>query len=150
MKKEDFLIIASGLIILGLIILASFLIPVKPAKAPEEVKIITNTVSYKPGDILKLKVVNNLKNRICFSSCYPYYFEKKNGEEWIDYNYQECSNENLAYYCLDSQQAKGYELIIPAIKLGIHRLGLSACVGCNFEEKFQQNQEFYSNDFEIK
>ena len=151
MKKEDLLVIGAGLIILVIIIIASFLLPVKPEKEEllEGVKIVTNIESYNKGDRLKIKIENNLNKSICFSSCYPYYFEKKNGD-WVDYDYMNCPNGDLSEDCIDSKNVKAFELVIPNIEEGIHRLALSACIGCNFEDSFREDQKFYSNTFIIK
>jgi hypothetical protein len=151
MKKEDLLIIGSGLVILVVIIIASFLLPDKPKEEQslEEIKIVTDTESYNKGDSLKIKIENNLNRSVCFSSCYPYYFEKKNGD-WVDYDYMNCPNGDLPKDCIDSKNTKAFELTIPDIEGGVHRLALSACLGCNFEDSFKEDQKFYSNTFIIK
>lgn len=150
MKKEDFLIIGAGLVILALIILISFILPSGSKEEPlEEVKIIIDNGSYNVGDSLKIKIENNLREEICFSSCYPYYFEKKNGD-WTDYNYVPCPDGNTNEYCIDSKGVKAFELVIPEVKEGTHRIALSACLGCNFNESFEEDKRFYSNPFTIK
>lgn len=149
MKKEDFLIIITGLIALGLIILASFILPSKILKETGKVNVITDAEVYKIGSALKVKIENNSNKDICFSSCYPYYFEKKSGE-WIFYNYEACPKKDLANYCIDSKTVKAFELIIPSISAGIHRIAVSACIECNTSELFKQDQKFYSNNFDIK
>ncbi len=146
MNKKDILIILTGLIVLGLIILAAFLIP---SNVSEEVNIITDAKEYRIGDVLKVKIENNLKENICFSSCYPYNIEKKN-EEWDSYRYEDCLNSNLNENCIDSREIKAFEFVIPSIDTGFHRLGISACIGCNVDEIFKQGQKLYSNDFLIK
>ena len=146
MTKKDFLITLIGLILLGLIILAVFLIP---PKVPEEVNIITDAKEYGIGDVLKVKIENNLKENICFSSCYPYTIEKKNGE-WNSYCYEDCLDSDLNESCVGSREVKAFEFVIPSIDTGFHRLGISACIGCNVDEIFEQGQKLYSNDFLIK
>jgi len=146
MIKKDILIILAGLILLSLIILVAFLIP---SKVPEEVNIITDAKEYRIGDILKVKIENNLKENICFSSCYPYNIEKRNGE-WNSYRYENCLDSDLNESCINPRQVKAFELVIPFIKTGFHRLGISACIECNADEVFEQGQKFYSNDFLIK
>ncbi len=146
MTKKDILIILAGLIVLASITLLAFLIP---SNVPEEVNIITNAGEYKAGDVLKVKIENNLKESICFSSCYPYNIEKKNGE-WSSYHYQDCLDRDLNESCIDSRQVKAFELVVPFIQTGFHRLGISACVGCNTNEVFKEGQKLYSNDFIIK
>jgi len=146
MTKKDILIILIGLILLGLITLAVFLVP---PKVPEEVNIITDAKEYRRGDVLKVKIENNLEENICFSSCYPYNIEKKNGE-WSSYDYENCLDSDLNENCISPKEVKAFELVIPLIDTGFHRLGISACIGCNVDEIFEQGQKLYSNDFIIK
>jgi len=151
MKKEDLLIISVGLIILIVIIIASFLFPVEPEYQElfSKVRVITDIENYSKGDNLKIKIENNLDESVCFSSCYPYYFEKK-GENWVDYDYMECQNGDLPKDCIDSKEVKAFELIIPDVGEGTHRLALSACIGCNSKDSFEEEKRFYSNNFIIK
>lgn len=146
MNKKDILIILVGLVLLGLIILVAFLIP---PNVPEEVNVITDAREYRIGDVLKVKIENNLKENICFSSCYPYNIEKENGE-WSSYQYENCSDSNLNENCISPREIRAFELVIPFIDTGSHRLGISACIGCNADEAFEQGQKFYSNDFLIR
>jgi hypothetical protein len=148
MKKQDLLIIGAGLIILLLVILAALFLPSQPEESLE-VRVVTDTESYNKGDSLKIKIENNLNKSVCFSSCYPYYFEKKNGD-WVDYDYMNCPNGDLPKDCIDSKNTKAFELVIPDIGEGIHRLALSACLGCNSEDSFKEDQKFYSNTFIVK
>ena len=145
MEKKNFLVIGAGLIALAAIILVAVLtLP----KVPEEVNVITEKTEYKIGDIIKVKIENNLKKNICFSSCYPYYLEKK-GEEWKSYNYIDCPNSDLVKDCIDSRQVKAFELTVSSLEEGLHRITISACIGCNLEEVFREDQKFYSNEFII-
>jgi len=146
MNKKDILITLAGLIVLALIILAVFLIP---PDVPEGVNITTNAEEYSTGDVLKIKIENNLKESLCFSSCYPYAIEKKNGG-WNSYSYENCLENNLNESCIGSRQVKAFELIVPFIESGFHRLSIPACVGCSANESFREGQKFYSNDFLIK
>jgi len=148
MNKKDFLIIIAGLIILVIIIALSFLIP-KKAEQVENVKINTDNGDYSVGDKLRIRIENNLEEKICFSSCYPYYFEKNEGA-WNNYRYKECSEEDIVDECVDPSEVKAFELEIPTVKTGIHRIALPACIGCNANDLFNENNRFYSNDFIIK
>lgn len=145
MEKKNFLTIGAGLIALAAIILVAVLVL---PEVPEEVNVITEKTEYKIGDVIKVKIENNLKKNICLSSCYPYYLEKKE-EEWKSYYYVDCQNSDLAKDCIDSGQVKAFELIAPSIEEGLHRLAISACIGCNLDEVFREDQKFYSNEFEI-
>ena len=148
MNKSDFLIIIAGLIILGIIIASSFLFPI-PADNKGNVKINTDNGDYSIGDKLRIRIENNLEEKICFSSCYPYYFEKNEGA-WNNYRYKECFKEDIIDDCVDSNDVKAFELEIPTVKTGIHRIALPACIGCGFKDLFSENNRFYSNDFIIK
>ena len=147
MQKKDFLLILAGLIALIGIILIFTLTPEKPS---EKLNVITDKAEYKIGEVLKIKIENNLKENICFSSCYPYYWEKKNNIGWEDYRYVDCPNSDLATYCVGPEEVKAFELAVPSVGLGPHRLAISACLECGFQESFQEEQRFYSNDFVVK
>lgn len=145
MNKKDLLIIIVGIIILIIIILLSFLIPEKA----ESVSVVTDNGVYSTGDNLKIKIENNSKDEICFSSCYPYYFEKKESA-WNNYRYSECPEEDKIEKCVEPRDVKAFELEIPSVKEGVHRIALPACVGCKMNEAFNENGRFYSNEFLVK
>lgn len=144
MKKEDFLIIVIGLIILSVIILLSLFVPEKI----ESVDVITDNGNYVIGNKLKIKIQNNLEEKICFSSCYPYYIEKKNGH-WSGYKYEKCRNENMAEDCIDPNSMKAFQFEIPLVEKGTHRVVLPICVGCTESNIFKEGRRFYSNNFNI-
>lgn len=144
MKKEDFLIIVIGLVILGVIIIFSLFIPDKV----EVVDVITDNSSYTIGDKLKIKIQNNLEEKICFSSCYPYYIEKKN-DGWSSYEYIKCRDEDIAENCLDPDTVKAFQFEIPLVEKGTHRVVLPICVGCTESNIFKEGKRFYSNNFDI-
>jgi len=147
MQKKDFLIIAGGLVALAIVIL---IVVFSFEKSPEKLGVVTDRTEYKIGETLKIKIENDLKKNICFSSCYPYYWEKKNTAGWEDYRYVDCPNSDLATYCVKPEEIKAFELTIPSVEPGIHRLAISACLECRFQESFQEEQRFYSNDFVVK
>lgn len=146
MTKKDFLIIVASLVILGIIIALSFLVP-RNTEA-EGVKINTDNSDYSIGDKLRVRIENNLEEKICFSSCYPYYFEKNEGA-WNNYRYKDCLEEDVINNCVEPDSIKAFELEIPAVKTGIHRIALPACIGCSINDLFSENSRFYSNDFII-
>jgi len=145
MNKKDFLIIIIGIIILVIIILLSFLIP----RGADSINVVTDNGVYSTGDNLKIKIENNSEDKICFSSCYPYYFEKKEGA-WNNYRYSECPEEDKIEKCVESRNVKAFELEIPSVKKGVHRIALPACIGCDLNESFSENGRFYSNEFLVK
>jgi len=146
-KNKDILLLAGGVIALFLIITVSSLI--SPKTSVEKTKIITDKKEYKISDTLKINIKNDLKTDAYFSSCFPYYFEKKDGI-WESYQYINCPAENLAEKCINSKQTKAFELNIPTIEEGIYRLAIPACIGCNFHDKFREDEWFYSNKFTVK
>ena len=110
----------------------------------------TDNSEYTAGQNLKVKIKNNFEEeKICFSSCYPYYFEKKNGK-WESYNYSDCEIEDKIEKCLNPKETKAFELVLPDLKGGTLRLAIPICKGCNVFETFQANQWLYSNEFTIK
>lgn len=147
MKKEGIFKIVGGIAVLIIIVFLGIYI-YQPDKAGE-VNIETEKKEYQIGEALKVKIGNNFRENICFSSCYPYYFEKKDGE-WISYHYENCPDGDLVETCIEPKRVKAYEIIIPALKTGFHRLALPACIGCGIQQKFQEDQWLYSNDFVIK
>lgn len=147
MRKKDILIIIGGIIVLVLVILIASIN--LGTKKPGSVEVTIDKGEYETGDALRVKIENNLKGNICFSSCYPYYIQKKN-DNWENYRYVDCSKENITEKCVEPKQIKAFELTLPEIEEGFHRLSISACVGCHFNEEFKEDQKFYSNDFIVK
>ena len=145
MEKKKFLIIGAGITILAVIILIALLFP-----QDGSINIITDKNEYKLGDILKVKIENNSRKSICFSSCYPYIFERKNGE-WEGYHYVDCPDEDLTENCVDPKRTKAFEITILSLltEKESHRLAIPACVGCNFKEVFREDKKLYSNEFVI-
>lgn len=117
-------------------------------RSSQEVKITTQKTEYSIGDSLKVEVKNNLNGSICFSSCYPYYLEKKNGE-WEKYQYSECPGKDLSQNCIESQESKIFELTLSG-KSGIHRISVPVCLDCREGKDFAPEKVFYSNEFEVK
>lgn len=144
MKKEDFLIIVIGLVILGVIIVFSLFIP----DEVKTVEAITDNSNYAIGGKLRIKIQNNLEEKICFSSCYPYYIEKKNGG-WSGYEYNGCYDDDIAENCIDPDGIKAFQFEIPSIEKGTHRIVLPICVGCTESNIFKEGKRFYSNNFNI-
>lgn len=149
MRKKDILIIIGGIIVLVLVILIASIN--LGTKKPGSVEVTIDKGEYQTGDALRVKIENNLKGNICFSSCYPYYIQKqkKNGD-WENYRYVDCPKENIAEKCVDPKQIKAFELTLPKVEEGFHRLAVSACLGCRFNEEFKEDQKFYSNNFIVK
>ncbi len=147
MSKKDIIIIIIGLVVLAAIILISYFLPKEQTE--EVINVLTDKQEYVLGENLKVKIANNTRDKFCFSSCYPYYFEKKD-EEWISYQYQECPEEDMVDSCIQPKDVKAFELTIPPVEKGVHRLMIQACVGCQTNELFKKERELFSNQFIIK
>jgi len=145
MKKEDFLIILVGMSILVLVILLSIFIP----RNVESVNVLTDNENYDIGDSLKVKIENKTENNICFSSCYPYYFEKKESA-WNNYRYQKCLKDDIVENCVRPNEVKAFEVKIPSLEKGTHRMVIPLCTECDLNNSFNENERFYSNEFIIK
>jgi hypothetical protein len=96
-----------------------------------------------------VKIKNNFGRQICFSSCYPYFLEKKN-EKWESYKYAECQKFDGNGHCITAGDLKAFELTLPEGIKGIHRLAVPVCIGCKSQDPFKETTRFYSNEFTIK
>ncbi|MDP2909771.1 MAG: hypothetical protein Q8N69_01725 [bacterium] len=114
-----------------------------------DVVVVTDRSEYKPGELLKIKVENKKDSKICFSSCYPYYIQKKS-IGWENYVYEECEKENVAENCVGPMETKFFELTLPVLRDGSHRLLLSACLECDKNIEFKAQENLFSNGFIIK
>jgi hypothetical protein len=114
-----------------------------------DLSIVTDKTEYESGGILKVKIKNNFGEQICFSSCYPYLLESKN-EKWESYKYVECQKLNGNGHCMKAGELKAFELTLPQISDGSHRLAIPVCIDCQSEGNFKEDMRFYSNEFTIK
>ncbi len=139
------------IILIALIILvAVFLVWQKYNTLQVEILIKTDKTEYEKEGILRVKIQNNFGKTICFSSCYPYYLERKIDERWESYSYAECREFNSNSDCIDAKKQKAFELVLPNVPAGLHRLAIPACLNCKIEDIFRKDKEFYSNTFLIK
>jgi hypothetical protein len=115
-----------------------------------EVLISTNKGEYKKGESIIVKIENKTNKQICFSSCYPYYLEKKNGN-WKSYPYDNCRKLDLTTSCIRVGGEKSFLIEdLSYAQEGIHRLAIPLCIDCNLVENFKEGKRFYSNEFLIK
>jgi len=112
--------------------------------------IFTEKSKYLSGENLKLKIENNSGETICFSTCYPYFLEKKD-KNWEDYPYVECDFTNTHDGCIEDKKIKAFELTLPKeIEKGVHRIAIPVCKDYKPGEAFKEESIFYSNEFLIK
>jgi len=117
---------------------------------PQEVLIITDQPVYASGESLRLAIKNVLPKTICFSSCYPYYLETKKGG-WSTYEYYEsCPHPDIIEICVKPDYAKFYELDLPNLDPGLHRILIPAMVSGEIGDIFQAEREYLSNEFIIE
>lgn len=115
----------------------------------QKIEIITDKTRYENGGSLRVKIRNLSLRNVCFSSCYPYNLEKKNNQ-WKAYNYQACPHDDLAEKCLKLFGTKTFEISLPQVKAGIHRIAVSICNNCQAGQEFEETERFYSGEFEIQ
>jgi len=113
--------------------------------------VLTDQKEYPVGENPKIKIKNNLDKTVCFSSCYPYYLEKKDGS-LKSYPYGSCPKADIAEICMRPKETKAFELMLNEMKLekGIHRIAIPACISCALQSSFKKDKFFYSNEFIIK
>lgn len=117
----------------------------------EEAIVTTSKAEYLEGENPKVKIENNSKKRICFSSCHPYYLESNDGG-FKSYGYGNCPKDDIIETCVESSQVKTFELVLDKAKTkkGVHRIAVPACLGCALQDSFRQDKFFYSNEFIFK
>ena len=135
MSKKDIIIIIAGLAILAAIILISYFLPEEQKE--KNIDISTDKQEYTLGELLRVKIMNNTKDKVCFSTCYPYFIERKE-ENWIAYEYEDCSQQDTVDSCVESSQVKAFEFNVPVLKKGSHRLMIQACVACQDNQIFKK------------
>ncbi|MFA5249537.1 MAG: hypothetical protein WC397_03345 [Candidatus Paceibacterota bacterium] len=116
--------------------------------------VVTQQSEYaKTEDNLRLNIKSYALQDVCFSSCYPYYIQKKDGT-WENYPFAKCDRQEVATECV-----KAFNLVGRGIDLtnwdnlllaDFHRLALPACIGCKEGDPFRTDKVFYSNEFLIK
>ncbi|MFA7151864.1 MAG: hypothetical protein WC113_03095 [Candidatus Paceibacterota bacterium] len=116
--------------------------------------VVTQQSEYaKTEDNLRLNIKSYALQDVCFSSCYPYYIQKKDGT-WENYPFAKCNRQEVATECV-----KAFNLVGRGIDLtnwdnlllaDFHRLALPACIGCKEGDPFRTDKVFYSNEFLIK
>jgi len=119
----------------------------------KQVSIDTQKIEYaKDEKLLKLNIKSYALTKICFSSCYPYYIQKKDGS-WKDYPLAKCEEQNVATDCVGSFGKIGRGIDLDQwrsfLESDSHRLALPACIGCNAGDPFKVDKTFYSNEFKI-
>lgn len=151
MKKKNFLLVILGGILLMIIVLFSLPALRFTDAEKEGISVLTEKVKYFPEEDLRVKVDNQRDEVLCFSSCYPYYLQKKNSKnEWDTFSYVACQKEDIVTQCIEPKKSKTFETVLPYLANGVYRLAISACLGCNINDKFEEEKKFYSNEFIVK
>lgn len=149
-KKIIYIIVLLFIIAISFIVIFFYVLPEKQKEIKQEgINILTDKKEYEVGDELRVKIENNSQENICFSSCYPYYIERKN-VTWERYRYQDCPEEDKISNCVEANSVKAFELTIPKITEGSHRLLVRACINCGLDGIFKEDKNLFSNQFIIK
>lgn len=115
-----------------------------------EVAVELSRQIYNEGEEITVTVRNNSFKQICFSSCYPYYLQKKDGG-WQSYDYSQCPEEDLNIPCLDSNEEKTFQFNLQQkIQQGPHRVAIPINKDGTQGESFEEDFKAYSEPFEIK
>ncbi|KPJ56936.1 hypothetical protein AMJ49_03420 [Parcubacteria bacterium DG_74_2] len=114
-----------------------------------KVLINTDRQEYEIKESLRIKIKNDFRRNICFSSCYPYYLENKDGE-WEFYPYGKCLKMDIIENCVKPGQEKTFEIKLEFVNEGSHRISVPVCQGCAIGDLFSENKRFYSNEFTIQ
>lgn len=141
------------LIVLGVIILIGAIWLWQINSSP--VKVITEKKEYQKEEALRIKIENNLENRVCLSSCYPYYVQVKEDSEASLYKYGPCPVEDKISTCIEPKSVVAREIKFPEdhpyLEPGkTYRLIIPACIGCIEGESFIEKTFFQSNQFKVK
>jgi hypothetical protein len=118
-------------------------------KKKGEITVITDKTEYEKTESIIVKIKNSLSKDVCFSSCYPFFFERKN-ERWEVYPYEKCKEVDFVENCIFSGQEKIFQIDEIFATKGLHRLSIPVCYSCKVGDFFQQQGEIYSNEFLIK
>ena len=122
----------------------------KDAVSEKGVRAVTDKKEYIKGrDSLKVKIENSSEEKICFSSCVPFYLQKKD-DGYDGFNYQNCTEEDVVETCVDPSGVKAFAIDIPSKVQGEYLLAIPACIGCSTHQRFEEDQKIYSNEFIIK
>ncbi|MCX6765127.1 MAG: hypothetical protein NT148_01130 [Candidatus Nealsonbacteria bacterium] len=104
---------------------------------------------YKANEDGRIKIRNGFSGKICFSSCYPFYFDKENSGTWQGVKYDGCVKDDLAEKCVDINGTKAFKCVFPDLEAGNYRLAIPVCNNCNENDKFISNDWIYTNTFKI-
>lgn len=105
---------------------------------------------YSKGEQVRITVRNNTLEQICFSSCYPYYLQRKD-EDWKSYNYPDCPEKNLSIPCITSGETKQFEFTLEeSLPSELHRIAIPIDKNGERGEEFGENKKVYSEPFDVK
>tara|TARA_Y100000310_G_scaffold329214_1_gene398621 strand:- start:398 stop:841 length:444 start_codon:yes stop_codon:yes gene_type:complete len=137
------------IIVLLIIVIGLFFFTKNDTDKGTQFKVATEKNEYAIGETLKINIENGLDQKVCFSSCIPYYIEKKN-QEWTKYS-SECTLDDIIELCIDSQEVKAFEIVLPdVLETGSHRITIPVCQQCSIGDQFQESNQFSSNQFIIQ
>jgi len=117
--------------------------------SPKELDVKIEKSYYSQGESLRLNVKNHLSEKVCFSSCYPYFLEKREDGKWVRYEYSDCPEENVNEICIFPKELKGFKISLDAIEPGVHRVVIPVSDGREEGEEFQEIKKVSSDKFMV-
>lgn len=114
------------------------------------VSIELNKQMYNRGEEIRITVRNNSFGQICFSSCFPYYLQRKD-KNWHSYDYPSCPEKNMNIPCLSSGQTRKFKFELgQSLQDGLHRIAVPINKKATAGEGFEEDQKVHSPPFEVK
>jgi len=126
-----------------IIVLVSYMITER-----SKIEITLQESKYFQEEDLKLQITNNFGEVVCFSSCYPYFLERRE-EKWNSYQYTDCDKEDIIEKCIFPEEKRAFQLPLRNTERGIHRITIPICKNCKEGEVFKEEERIYSSEFEI-
>ena len=107
------------------------------------VLVFTDRAEYEKRKNLIVAIQNNFQENICFSSCYPYFLEKKKGYwEWDGYRYGVCDKEDINTSCIESNQVKAFEIELSWARTGLNRLVIPVVLTVRWRNNLKKIKDF--------
>lgn len=153
-KTNPKLIFYIFLIVLFVFSVFFYIYSMKQSSTPindyESLSIHTDKEEYDHKDKAIIIIENISDNNVCFSSCYPFYIQKKD-MTWENFKYGQCLQKDVAETCINPYGKKAFEVSLEdmGIASANHRFVVTACLNCNIGDDFRIDEIFFSNEFKV-
>lgn len=137
-----------GAVTLVLIGVVAFSWGRKSSQPPLSVEL--NKQMYNQGEEVRITIRNNSFKQACFSSCYPYYLQRKEGE-WENYNYPSCPEQDVNIPCISASETKKFKFnLFQGLHDGLHRLAIPINERGEKGKQFEEDRKVHTDPFEVK